>query len=216
MKKLLNDVALFQAAYDAPCHPSRAVARASGDITHERAKFRMNLVFEETLELADAHGIDTTAIKKAIFDAMEATPPHLKDVTEISDAIGDSIYVEVGMALEYGIPLDHVWQEIQDSNMKKFPDGKAVRRPGDGKVMKPPGWKPPDIEAALQKITDAGWYQDNKPLRQRVEERADAQQAGLVKAGLSRQDGLIPSTEYNVLRMDALLDILSEQEEANK
>lgn len=210
MKKLLNHVAAFQKAYDAPCHPSRAIARSSGDLTPERIKLRLGLIAEEFTELCEAHGLDTEAIKRAYNDAVNSGP-HLADVAEVADALGDITYVSVGMALEYGIPLDHVWQEIQDSNMKKFPGGKAVFRE-DGKLMKPEGWKPPDIEGKLQMTTDAEWYQDTKPLRQRVEERADEMHAGLVKVGLAPSGEGLDSVVYNVLRMDALLDTLSEEE----
>ena len=221
MKKLLNDVAAFQRAYEAPCHPSRDAARTSGDLTPERVKLRLRLVFEETLELLRAHGMDTATIEPQFEASMSLANggegPYLEDVTEIADALGDSIYVEVGMALEYGIPLDHVWQEIQDSNMKKFPGGKVIRRESDGKVLKPEGWKPPDIETVIQRVTDAEWHAPLEPekvtLRDQVNARADAVHAGMVAQGLADPSGALSSADMTVLRMDALLDILTEREQ---
>jgi len=75
------------------------------------------------------------------------------DLVEIADALADLTYIAVGTALKYGIPLDVVFREVHATNMAKFPDGKANVR-SDGKVLKPEGWKPPDIAALLQRH---GW-----------------------------------------------------------
>jgi predicted HAD superfamily Cof-like phosphohydrolase len=64
--------------------------------------------------------------------------------------MADSIYVIVGAAIEYGIPLSAVWDAVQKSNLaKRDPSTGKVRRREDGKILKPDGWKPPDIRAAL-------------------------------------------------------------------
>ena len=49
-----------------------------------------------------------------------------------------------------GIPLDRVWAAVHRSNMAKVDPatGKVIKR-ADGKVLKPEGWTPPDIPAAL-------------------------------------------------------------------
>ena len=69
------------------------------------------------------------------------------DMIEISDALADLIYVAIGMALVYGIPLDEVWEEVQHSNMQKL--GGGVRE--DGKILKPDDWEPPHIAEVLAK-----------------------------------------------------------------
>ncbi len=92
----------------------------------------------------------------------------------MADAIADDIYVLVGSALEYGIPLDKVWDEVQDSNMKKFPNGVAVFN-DIGKLMKPADWKPPDVASAIERDTDAEWawrYRPAAPARN-VQARID-------------------------------------------
>lgn len=72
-----------------------------------------------------------------------------REVEEVTDAIADSIYVLVGTAIAYGIDLRPVWDEVHRSNMAKAEGG--VRRDEGGKVIKPEGWKPPDIASALAK-----------------------------------------------------------------
>lgn len=68
-----------------------------------------------------------------------------EDLAGIADGIADSIWVLIAMAHCYGIPIEKVWEEVAKTNMAKFPKGVVVRDPKTGKVLKPPGWKPPNI-----------------------------------------------------------------------
>jgi predicted HAD superfamily Cof-like phosphohydrolase len=71
------------------------------------------------------------------------------DLVEVADALADIIYIACGTAVSYGIPLDKVFAEVHRSNMAKLVDGKPIYRE-DGKVMKPQGWQPPNIERILE------------------------------------------------------------------
>ena len=75
------------------------------------------------------------------------------DLVEVADALADIIYIACGTAVAYGIPLDKVFAEVHRSNMAKLVDGKPLYRE-DGKVMKPEGWTPPDVEGVLKKSHD--------------------------------------------------------------
>lgn len=76
------------------------------------------------------------------------------DMVEAADGLGDLIYVVVGTAVELGIDLIPVLQEIQRSNMSKLgDDGKPIQRQ-DGKTLKGPNFSPPDIESVLE---EQGW-----------------------------------------------------------
>lgn len=71
--------------------------------------------------------------------------PTIENLVEVADGIGDTIYVLCQLARSLAIPLDDVFNAIHAANMGKVgPDGKVVRR-ADGKILKPEGWKPPDI-----------------------------------------------------------------------
>lgn len=96
--------------------------------------FRAELVEEEYYELQDAEELD--------------------DFVGVADAIGDQIYVLIGYALAYGIPIVPIFAEIHRSNMTKiWPDG-TIKRREDGKVLKPPTYSPADIKGVLKR---AGW-----------------------------------------------------------
>lgn len=72
------------------------------------------------------------------------------DLVGIADALADLIYVAIGCAGAYGIPLAKVFAEVHRSNLAKLgPDGKPVVRE-DGKIIKPEGWQKPDIARILR------------------------------------------------------------------
>lgn len=72
-----------------------------------------------------------------------------KNLTAIADALGDLVYVCYGTALVYGIDLDKVIEEIHASNMTKLqPDGSVLYR-ADGKVLKGPDYREPDIHGVI-------------------------------------------------------------------
>lgn len=68
------------------------------------------------------------------------------DPVETADAIGDLVWVLCGFSARLGYDLDAVWAEIKLANYKKV----GGPRRDDGKLMKPPGWEPPDIQGALR------------------------------------------------------------------
>ena len=70
------------------------------------------------------------------------------DLENIAKELADIIYIVCGTAASYGIALDRVFDEVHKSNMAKLVDGKPVRR-ADGKILKPDGWRPPNIKSIL-------------------------------------------------------------------
>ena len=69
------------------------------------------------------------------------------DDTEKADACFDMIWVIVGYMLSRGWNCDAIWDEGALSNLKKIDKatGKVIKRE-DGKVLKPEGWKPPELK----------------------------------------------------------------------
>lgn len=108
---------------------------------HERTYLRFDLILEEFHEFSEASGfVETT-------DGWQ--PIGVVDTIEYADALADLIYVCYGAALEAGINLNAVLEEVHTSNMRKvWPDGKVHYHP-NGKVAKPAGWQPPNIAGVL-------------------------------------------------------------------
>jgi predicted HAD superfamily Cof-like phosphohydrolase len=98
-------------------------------LTPERLALRLRLMREERRELDEA---------------LEAG-----DLIAAAKEAADEIVTVLGTMAEMGIPFDQVWAEIHRSNMAKIgPDGVVRMRP-DGKILKPEGWRVPDIAAVL-------------------------------------------------------------------
>lgn len=96
-------------------------------------ELRKELIREEMIELEDAWTAN--------------------DLVDIADALADLIYVAIGCAGAYGIPLAKVFAEVHRSNLAKLgPDGKPVVRE-DGKIIKPEGWQKPDIARILREAS---------------------------------------------------------------
>lgn len=124
MKSLLNDVRAFREACDLP------IATTVGFPPRECVELQQRLLLEEYLEWL-----------QAVSE---------RDMVEVADALADMVYIIVGTALEFGIPLDRVWDEVQRSNMAKVdPVSGRVARREDGKILKPQGWEAPNVAGVL-------------------------------------------------------------------
>lgn len=118
-----SDVTQFHRAFGAP------VADAPKRLPLARADLRIALIDEERNELVEAICA--------------------RDLVATADAVADLLYVVVGLAVECGIPVQAVWDEVHRSNMSKLgPDGKPIYRE-DGKVLKGPHYSPPDVMGAI-------------------------------------------------------------------
>ena len=94
---------------------------------------------------------DTRELRKRLLD--EEVEEYLKseaedDLVNIARELADIIYIACGTAVAYGIPLDKIFKEVHNSNMAKLVNGKPIYRE-DGKVLKPEGWRPPNIQNVL-------------------------------------------------------------------
>lgn len=90
-----------------------------------RRYLRMDLIEEEAGELL--HAIDTC------------------DIPLVADGIADTIYVCLGAALDFGIPIVEIWEEVHRTNMLK------MKTSNGAKIMKPEGWQPPQIDAIIER-----------------------------------------------------------------
>ena len=94
------------------------------------AMLRLKLILEEYEELE-------TAVEE-------------QHLVGIADALTDILYVTYGAGHAFGIDLDECFEEVHESNMSKLgPDGKPIYR-DDGKVMKGPDYREPDLRKIIK------------------------------------------------------------------
>ena len=86
----------------------------------------LSLIAEEYNELADAIAAD--------------------DRVEQLDALIDILVVTMGAIRAGGYDGEGAWKEVMDTNFAKIdPNTGKVRKREDGKVLKPEGWKAPEL-----------------------------------------------------------------------
>ena len=85
----------------------------------------------------------------------------LENLTEFVDGCIDSIYVILGALIQFNVPADLCFDEVQRSNMAKLnADGTYTKR-ADGKVLKPTSWTAPDLFAILVAHRDDAVWNGN-------------------------------------------------------
>ena len=71
-----------------------------------------------------------------------------EDPIEQLDALVDILVVTIGAIRAGNMDGQGAWKEVMDTNFAKIdPDTGKVRKREDGKVLKPDGWRPPDLKA---------------------------------------------------------------------
>lgn len=111
-----KDVEQFHDALDIPVGDTPAI---------RRPELRAELIREEAQETVDA-----------IIAG---------DLVAACDGLCDLLCVVYGAAVEFGVNLAPLWDEVHATNMAKV--GGPVRE--DGKRLKPEGWRPPRIAELL-------------------------------------------------------------------
>ena len=98
---------------------------------NELVNFRTSFLVEELAEY-------TQAITK-------------KDAAGALDALVDIVYIALGTAWLFNLPFEKAWQEVQKANMSKIrTKSKSKKRGTSFDVVKPKGWRPPDIEQVIE------------------------------------------------------------------
>ena len=73
------------------------------------------------------------------------------DEVEQLDALIDILVVTIGAIHSAGFDAEAAWKEVMRSNFDKIdPDTGLVKKREDGKVLKPEGWTPPELDQFIQ------------------------------------------------------------------
>jgi predicted HAD superfamily Cof-like phosphohydrolase len=125
MSKVFSDVHVFMHSAGQDVPPFNANRSDQSDLY-------MKLIQEEYTELMDAEAVS--------------------DDAEICDACFDLMWVLVGYMKSRGWDCEEIWDEGAQSNLSKIdPVTLRVKRREDGKILKPEGWKPPDMSKFTRK-----------------------------------------------------------------
>lgn len=102
------------------------------DWNQEQFNLYVDLIDEERTELQEA------------IDAC--------DPVEIVDALTDILVVTIGALHSMGANAEGAWKEVMMTNFAKIDkETGKVRKREDGKVLKPLGWVPPNLESFVKK-----------------------------------------------------------------
>ena len=110
---------------------------------------------EDLESLLGSEGVETSDLDdfSDLYDLrLELLSEEMEEVVEagsmenLTKELADLIYVTIGMAVTFGLPLCEVFERVHQSNMSKLgEDGKPIYRE-DGKVMKGPNYQPPKLD----------------------------------------------------------------------
>jgi len=74
------------------------------------------------------------------------------DLVETLDALEDILVVTIGAIHSAGMDGEGGWKEVMSTNFAKIDkETGLVRKREDGKVLKPVGWVPPNLEPFVKK-----------------------------------------------------------------
>ena len=138
----------------------------------ETRRLMCKLIVEEALEFCEAAGFDLSLDGEVLLTQRQAQP----NLNEMMDATADLKYVTIGAERFCGVDGDAVFSVVHQTNMAKTwtpeqveayqfdtespplhfeeVDGMFplwVARNAAGKIIKPDGWKKPDIEKELKR-----------------------------------------------------------------
>ena len=110
----------------------KACDQSVDKVNEDQFNLYVSLIEEESNELADA-------IKA-------------HDKVETVDALIDILVVTIGALHSMGADAEGAWKEVMRTNFAKIDkETGKVRKREDGKVLKPLGWTPPDLNPFVKK-----------------------------------------------------------------
>jgi predicted HAD superfamily Cof-like phosphohydrolase len=128
-------------------------------MSKDEVRFIVRMVLSEMLELCTTVTPSVECAYDFMKECMDKTdvpkecnlPSEVELIAEQYDAFVDAWYYMLNTAAKKGVDLEGIFQVVHGANMaKRFPDGSFHRRE-DGKVMKPQGWKEPDIVGEMKR-----------------------------------------------------------------
>lgn len=140
-------------------------------MSKESVRFLAKMMMSEVVEMLETYHNKETAkciahvlINEDFDEKKDRTPDTLPKsdvqiIEEQMDAMVDCYYYALDSAAKHGMNLEPVFTEVHNANMKKRDPktGKFIRRE-DGKVVKPEGWTPANINQVVQQQLAEGGF----------------------------------------------------------
>lgn len=127
-----NDVGIFHHKFDLPTVSHDGPAPR--EVDEETFEYRRKFMQEELDETVAAY--------------------QRGDLAGVADGLIDLVYVALGTAHFFGFPWQQLWDEVQRANIQKERARSAnddrSQRGNSLDVVKPAGWRPPDIAGVLR------------------------------------------------------------------
>jgi len=128
--------------------------------------FLIKMMLDEIMELgatvSEPHEVKLKMIKMITEskDLEKITGSLHELIGEQGDALVDCYYYSLNAAAKNGINLSKIFEIVHKANMDKrdLTTGTFIKR-ADGKIIKPPGWCPPNITAEIEKQTTEGSFE---------------------------------------------------------
>ena len=100
------------------------------------------------VENRDQYALYLDLIREEVQELDDSQHP----VTDL-DALIDILVVTIGAIHSMGADPEGAWNEVMRSNLDKIdPESGTVLKRGDGKVLKPAGWTPPNLDPYLNEV----------------------------------------------------------------
>ena len=104
-------------------------------------------------------------------DIPKVTGSDIHIIAEQGDALVDCYYYSLNAASKKGINLSKIFRVVHGANMaKRDPVSGTFLRRDDGKIIKPDGWKAPDIDAEIIRQMKFGSFNDEEVIKDVVKE----------------------------------------------
>jgi len=111
----------------------------------EVRRLRANIILEEARETINGLGFEIGIDSHEIPVVSESGEPN---IIEVVDGCADISVVTIGTLSAFGVADKPLLETVDAANLRKFGPG-SYRRETDGKWMKPPDFKAPDIISVL-------------------------------------------------------------------
>jgi predicted HAD superfamily Cof-like phosphohydrolase len=137
-------------------------------MNNDEVIFLTKMILDETMELMATILLpkESKNIMKQLIDDSKDIPKEkyaqgeeYKKIADQADALVDIYYYSLNAACKKGINLSSIFSVVHGANMaKRDPKTNKFLKREDGKIIKPEGWTPPDVEGEIKRQLKDGSF----------------------------------------------------------